>query len=242
MLAWRMYREKRCRDSTPTRWCAARPPHSSCSAHDPARALGRYEGYSPSTLASNIAALVCAAAFASLRGEAALSQFLLEYADFLESHLEAWTVTTAGSLVPPASTVTTCASCQRRSRAMGGGRAPRVSPALPQADGNPTRCRSSSATELAQIISGDCPLTRGTCWTVGFSNFVRYAHSQADDHDHRRFATGPRRPPGRSQGGFQPGPPEVGVPAGIATTRTATATTPTAARSTARAAAAPGRS
>lgn len=59
------------------------------------------EGYSPSTLASNIAALVCAANFADERPEGhATAQFLLEYADFLESHLEAWTVTTQGSILP----------------------------------------------------------------------------------------------------------------------------------------------
>jgi len=57
-------------------------------------------GYSPSTLAATIAALICAADFARSRGEADSGQFLEEYADFLESHIEAWTVTTQGSLVP----------------------------------------------------------------------------------------------------------------------------------------------
>ncbi len=55
-------------------------------------------GYSPSTLAANIAALVCAADFAS--GDPGTARFLLDYADFLESHLEAWTVTTRGELLP----------------------------------------------------------------------------------------------------------------------------------------------
>ncbi len=57
-------------------------------------------GYSPSTLASNIAALVCAAQLAHQRGNAATAQFLLDYADFLESHVERWTVTKQGFLVP----------------------------------------------------------------------------------------------------------------------------------------------
>lgn len=57
-------------------------------------------GYSPSTLASNIAALICAACFARDRGDLATAQFLEEHADFLESHLEGWTVTTASTLVP----------------------------------------------------------------------------------------------------------------------------------------------
>ena len=59
------------------------------------------EGYSPSTLASNIAGLVCAADLAEHSwSDAATAQFLREYADFLESHLETWCVTTAGGLVP----------------------------------------------------------------------------------------------------------------------------------------------
>ena len=71
--------------------------------HGPATQQERWEeasGYSPSTLASNIAALVCAAEFARGRGEAATASYLEEYADFLEGHVEDWTVTTEGTLVP----------------------------------------------------------------------------------------------------------------------------------------------
>ncbi|HVT89407.1 MAG TPA: glycoside hydrolase family 15 protein [Tepidisphaeraceae bacterium] len=50
------------------------------------------EGYSPSTLAATIAAMICAASFATKRGDAALAGFFNDYADFLESHLEQWTV------------------------------------------------------------------------------------------------------------------------------------------------------
>jgi glucoamylase len=57
-------------------------------------------GYSPSTLAAQIAALVCAGAFARERGHDPTADFLERYADFLESNLERWTVTSAGSLVP----------------------------------------------------------------------------------------------------------------------------------------------
>jgi glucoamylase len=57
-------------------------------------------GLSPSTLASNIAALICAAGFASERGDEATARFLEEYADFVESHVEAWTVTNNGVLLP----------------------------------------------------------------------------------------------------------------------------------------------
>src|SRR5205807_8996750 len=57
-------------------------------------------GYSPSTLAVNIAALTCAADFAAARGDPETAQFFQEYADFLECHVDGWTVTTAGVLVP----------------------------------------------------------------------------------------------------------------------------------------------
>lgn len=57
-------------------------------------------GYSPSTLASNIAALICAGALARQRDDNDTAQYLEEYADFLECHVEPWTVTTAGTLVP----------------------------------------------------------------------------------------------------------------------------------------------
>jgi glucoamylase len=57
-------------------------------------------GYSPSTLAVHIAALVCAAEFFADRGDESLAAFVRDYADFLESHVERWTVTTEGTLVP----------------------------------------------------------------------------------------------------------------------------------------------
>jgi glucoamylase len=69
----------------------------------PATPQERWEenaGYSPSTLASNIAALTCAAAFARERGDEATAAFLQQHADFLEEHVEAWTVTTEGTLLP----------------------------------------------------------------------------------------------------------------------------------------------
>jgi len=57
-------------------------------------------GYSPSTLASNIAALICAAEFLESRDEKPSAEFVRSYADFLESHIEKWTVTNSGTLVP----------------------------------------------------------------------------------------------------------------------------------------------
>ncbi len=69
----------------------------------PATPQERWEeaaGYSPSTLASNITALTCAALLMRERGDPITADFLQDYADFLECHIEQWTVTTAGTLHP----------------------------------------------------------------------------------------------------------------------------------------------
>jgi glucoamylase len=71
--------------------------------HGPATEQERWEelgGYSPSTLAAQIAALVVAGEFARVRGDDTTSAFLESWADYLESHVESWTVTTEGSLLP----------------------------------------------------------------------------------------------------------------------------------------------
>src|SRR5262245_14551212 len=56
-------------------------------------------GYSPSTLAVHITALICAAEFFVERSDDLTAAFIRDYADFLEHHLESWTVTTEGTLV-----------------------------------------------------------------------------------------------------------------------------------------------
>lgn len=69
----------------------------------PATPQERWEeasGYSPSTLAVCIAALTCAAQFARERGDEGSADFIQDYADFLECHVEEWTVTTQGTLHP----------------------------------------------------------------------------------------------------------------------------------------------
>ena len=56
-------------------------------------------GYSPSTLASNIAAMICAAVLVrELASNNTLANFYEEYADFLERHLEGWTTTRQGTV------------------------------------------------------------------------------------------------------------------------------------------------
>jgi glucoamylase len=56
-------------------------------------------GYSPSTLATVIAALVCAAEWAMEYRETASADFVFAYADWLAAHIEEWMVTTQGNLV-----------------------------------------------------------------------------------------------------------------------------------------------
>lgn len=57
-------------------------------------------GYSPSTLAAVIGGLVCAAEMARANDAAEFAMFLEEYADWIEGHLEDWTATNNGVLVP----------------------------------------------------------------------------------------------------------------------------------------------
>jgi glucoamylase len=55
-------------------------------------------GYSPSTLATVIAGLVCVAEFSRELGQRKSADFIFAYADWLAAHLEEWTVTTQGEL------------------------------------------------------------------------------------------------------------------------------------------------
>ena len=57
-------------------------------------------GYSPSTLAAVIAAMICSAEFAHAHDSAEMGEFLEEFADWVEGHLENWTVTNDGVLHP----------------------------------------------------------------------------------------------------------------------------------------------
>lgn len=57
-------------------------------------------GYSPSTLAAIITSLICAATMAREHDRSEPALFLEEYADYLVTHLEEWTVTNTGTLLP----------------------------------------------------------------------------------------------------------------------------------------------
>jgi glucoamylase len=101
LLAWRLRRENALQDFDPYPMVMRAAAY--LVRHGPVTPQERWEevsGYSPSTLASNIAALICAACFARERGDGATATYLEEYADFLECHVESWTVTTEGTLLP----------------------------------------------------------------------------------------------------------------------------------------------
>jgi glucoamylase len=101
LLAWRLWKEGALAHFDPYEMVRA-----ACGflvREGPVTAQDRWEeasGYSPSTLAVHIAALICAAELIEHRGDAATAAFVRDYADFLESHVERWTVTTGGTLVP----------------------------------------------------------------------------------------------------------------------------------------------
>ncbi len=101
LLAWRLNRENALQDFDPYPMVLRAAAY--LVRHGPVTPQERWEevsGYSPSTLASNIAALICAACYAREKGDEATAKYLEEYADFLECHVESWTVTTQGTLLP----------------------------------------------------------------------------------------------------------------------------------------------
>lgn len=101
ILAWRLWKADALRDFDPFPMVQAAAAF--LIRQGPVTQQERWEeasGYSPSTLAATITALICAADLAQSRGQGECADFLEDYADFLESHLERWTVTTDGTLVP----------------------------------------------------------------------------------------------------------------------------------------------
>lgn len=101
LLAWRLQRASALGQFDP--WTLVLRAARYLLLHGPVTGQERWEenpGYSPSTLATVIAGMVCAAEFARrTQGEPA-ARLILDYADWLSAHLEEWTVTTRGELVP----------------------------------------------------------------------------------------------------------------------------------------------
>jgi glucoamylase len=101
LLAWYLRREDVLRDVDPYPMIAKGVGY--LIRHGPATQQARWEeagGYSPATLAVSIGALICASDFARARGDEDTAQFLEQYADFLNAHVETWTVTSEGTLLP----------------------------------------------------------------------------------------------------------------------------------------------
>jgi glucoamylase len=100
LLAWRLQQAVALRDFDP--WMLVSRAARYLILHGPVTAQDRWEensGYSPSTLATIIASVVCAAEFARGRKNKLAADFLLDYADWLSAHLEEWLVTNCGELV-----------------------------------------------------------------------------------------------------------------------------------------------
>lgn len=121
-------------------------------------------GYSPSTLAAIISAFICAASFAREDRDSDTAAFLESYADFLNAHLEEWTVATDGSLSE-------------------GGRPyfVRLNPA------RPGEAASPGAVDTAELKLTGQPPNSPHCFPArdivdgGFLQLVRYGVMAADD-------------------------------------------------------------
>ena len=101
MLAWRLHCEGALSDFDPL--FLLTQGASYLIRNGPVTGEERWEeaaGYSPSTLAASITALIGAAAYMRVRGEEEAAKFVEEHADYLEEHLEEWLVTNNGSLLP----------------------------------------------------------------------------------------------------------------------------------------------
>src|SRR5881296_3799899 len=101
LLAWRLYKQDAAIGLFDPRVMILRAA-AYLILQGPVTAQDRWEenaGYSPSTLATVIASLVCVGECASELGNTKLADFILAYADWLVAHVEEWTVTTQGELV-----------------------------------------------------------------------------------------------------------------------------------------------
>jgi glucoamylase len=100
LLAWRLHKAESLRFFDPYPMVIAATRY--LIHHGPVTQEERWEqssGFSPATLACNIAALICAACWMREQGDAETAEFVEAYADFLECHIEQWTMTTEGTLV-----------------------------------------------------------------------------------------------------------------------------------------------
>jgi glucoamylase len=101
LLAWHLHKANALALFDP--WIVVSRAATYLILNGPITAQERWEeasGYSPSTLAAIAAGMVIVAEFARARGENETAEFLLDYADWLSAHIDGWTSTTRGELVP----------------------------------------------------------------------------------------------------------------------------------------------
>ena len=100
ILAWRLKQVDGLRKFDP--WILVYRAAHYLILHGPVTAQERWEensGYSPSTLATIIASLVCAAEFARDKKCTIAADLFVSYADWIAANLETWLVTSRGELV-----------------------------------------------------------------------------------------------------------------------------------------------
>jgi glucoamylase len=100
LLAWRLHKQDALGLFNPRVMILRAAAH--LILQGPVTAQDRWEenaGYSPSTLATVIAALACTAEWSRDFGKTPTADFLFAHADWLAAHVEDWTVTTQGELV-----------------------------------------------------------------------------------------------------------------------------------------------
>ena len=88
ILAWRLWKLDALGNFDP--YSMVRRACAFLIREGPVTAQDRWEeasGYSPSTLAAHIAALICGAEFLEDRGDKSSAEFVRDYADFLETHI-----------------------------------------------------------------------------------------------------------------------------------------------------------
>jgi glucoamylase len=121
-------------------------------------------GYSPSTLAAVIAALVCGAEFLYQADDDETAAFVLDYADFLNANLVRWTVTTTGTLHPEISRHFI-----------------RVNPAPLDADGYSDECADCGTIRIANQRPGaQYEFPAKDIIDAGFLELVRYGVCKPD--------------------------------------------------------------
>jgi glucoamylase len=165
MLAWRLHCEKALADFDPANLVGKGAAY--LIRNGPVTQQERWEeasGYSPSTLASNIAALICASVLFRERGETETATFIEEYADYLEAHIEEWTVTGTGTLAE--------------------GKYPYFMRILPETIGqeHPAEDKDSRILHIANHAPGEqSDFSARNVVDGGFLQLVRYGIRKADD-------------------------------------------------------------